>query len=187
MKNFTSILLIIFISYGSSLKSQSLPIDPQTKLLTFTKVVETPGDKPELYNRAKAWLENTSYGRESYSLITDDPANGKMVITVNATLSQNMKSSYLWWYNYKLTLQFHDNKWKYTMTKFFTHCLSSGGFYTMGSESKNTPIEKSGHFDITDLEKMNNNAKNLNMQVQDVLKNLQEAMTHKYESQPDTW
>lgn len=174
-----------FIS--SYLYGQSLPIDSKSGLLNYSETIDSDASKTELHNRIEYWVENSCYGKEEFNVITNDKENGRIVLIINSTLSQNLQTSYIWWYNYKMTILIKDNKWKYELTKFYVHCMTSGGIYTSGSESKNSTIEQSEHFDITDLKKKNKNATNLNDQLQEIIKSLKEGMKAQYKKDIQNW
>lgn len=57
------IALLFIISSGLLVRAQEegkpeIPVDPNTKLITFQEVVQEKGTKPELFNRASEWLHH---------------------------------------------------------------------------------------------------------------------------------
>jgi hypothetical protein len=59
--------------------AQSLPVDPDTKLITYSEVVETPGvNKNELYVRANTWFTRTFKSAKSVLELQDKEA-GKLI------------------------------------------------------------------------------------------------------------
>lgn len=68
-------LLTPFFLHSQSLQ---LPIDEQSKLITYTNVVEVNGPKTELYNRALSWA-NTFYKNPADVIREKDATAGKIV------------------------------------------------------------------------------------------------------------
>ena len=61
MKNIiTSLSAVLFVVFGfaQATINDSIPIDPNTKLITFQEVVQQEGTKEELFNRASEWLHH---------------------------------------------------------------------------------------------------------------------------------
>lgn len=50
------LLSALFVPAFSQDTSLQLPLDPETKLITYQEVVEEPGTKDELFNRGSTWL-----------------------------------------------------------------------------------------------------------------------------------
>ncbi|MDT8393745.1 MAG: DUF4468 domain-containing protein [Bacteroidales bacterium] len=78
MKNIiTSLAAILAVSmiYAQTLPADSIPVDPNTKLITFREVVEEKGDKQELFNRASEWL-NHFFEQPVYVTNVRDAASG---------------------------------------------------------------------------------------------------------------
>jgi hypothetical protein len=56
MKTFLLILLVSpLLSFGQTLYD-SIPIEPETGIVRFEKVMEVSGDKDALYSKTKIWL-----------------------------------------------------------------------------------------------------------------------------------
>ena len=61
MKNIiTSLSAVLFVVFGfaQATINDSIPIDPNTKLITFQEVVQQEGTNEELFNRASEWLHH---------------------------------------------------------------------------------------------------------------------------------
>lgn len=73
------IIALLFVSTFAKAQSPSLPTDDETKLFTYTKVVEVAGtNKNDLYNRALGWA-NKYYKNPADVIREKDAATGKIV------------------------------------------------------------------------------------------------------------
>ena len=174
---FFSLMILVFFGFNKSINAQQgMPIDAKTGLVSYSEVIESPVQKNELYQRAKIWSENNTYSKGLVTTITDDKEMGRIVARGNFLLTQNQKSYYVRYINFKLTIECKDNKWRYEVTKLYTYNYSQGVLYTMDSEKANAPIEKSGAFDITDFSKKNKNAQNTDELIMEIISSLKENM-----------
>lgn len=88
MKNtFAPFLLLLFIAFTNTATAQKdrevapeMPIDKETKLISYTEVVQLEGTptKDELYERAKEWFARY-YKSSNNVLQIDEKENGKLV------------------------------------------------------------------------------------------------------------
>ena len=169
-------LPLVFLLLSLNAAAEGFPLDENGKVFIEEIFSGLEGSEAELYEKTKAIIENDTDHRMTYSIITDDKASKRLVCHANLLLTQNLKSYYLWWVKYKLEFQFKDGKVRCTMTNFYAYCLSSGGLYTMNSKDRNGPIEKNESFDVTDFEKKNKNASNLNAFIRGYLEDFWAAL-----------
>jgi hypothetical protein len=117
-----------------------LPIDPQTKLITYEGVVPVPGvSKADLYTRAQAWA-NRVYNLANAE-ITQQPnqdtetsaliIKGKRLAVVRNTYNNVLRSTYAGVVHHTLTIYVKDGRYKYVLSN-LTH------------EAVGTPNLKSG-------------------------------------------
>jgi hypothetical protein len=102
--------------------AQKFPVDPETKKITYTEVVEVPGMKKEdLYKRAKAWYV-TSTGVTKLALELEDPETGKLLGKVNNPIKVNnppLQNKFeVGSVVYNITVIVKDDKYKYIITDF---------------------------------------------------------------------
>ncbi len=73
------IFAFLFFTVSAKAQTPALPIDEETKLIAYTKVVEIAGvSKADLYSRALAWA-NKYYKNPAEVIREKDAAAGKMV------------------------------------------------------------------------------------------------------------
>jgi hypothetical protein len=99
----------------------SLPVDNETGLYSYVKVVEVPNtSKDELYNRAFAWA-NLYYKNPGDVIREKDPANGKMVIKARFKIFNEPDKKGVTTaagdVMYTLNLGFKEGKFRYEVTK----------------------------------------------------------------------
>ena len=110
-----------------------VPVDEDTKLITYQEVVEMEGIKDTLYNRATHWV-NMHYENPQSVLITRDVNTGKLVgkhriRMVDTDEDGNVINSNTI-VNYKFTIECKEGRYRYTFDSF-----------TMKAQSK-FPIER---------------------------------------------
>ena len=120
----TKIILTILafaISTVTSVAQSKLPIDEDTKLITFNKVVEVAGtNKTDLYNRGFAWA-NKFYKNPADVIREKDAVAGKMVCKARFKLMNEPDKTGLQTnagdVMYTLTLDFKEGKFRYKLTE----------------------------------------------------------------------
>jgi hypothetical protein len=119
-----------------------LPVDPQTKLITYQGVVEVPGvSKADLYTRAYAWVAN-AYRSANAVVQMQDKEAGQLVakgltrITVR-TMGMDMDAGVI---RHTLTIYVKDGRYKYVLTN-LTHEDSRPKAVSVGPlEGENLPF-----------------------------------------------
>ena len=108
------VLGILIFSYGNA---QELPINSETKLITYTEVVEQNGSADELYKKSYRWF--FSYYKNPHNIVKES-ANNKIVAQPRfkilnpknkkgvATMGGIVK--------YSFTVIFKDGRYKYDIT-----------------------------------------------------------------------
>jgi hypothetical protein len=104
--------------------TQELPIDPVSKKIVFTEIIQSPLDQDENYDIALAWLVTLDKPESSPEELKDK-AGGRIVwpINMNVDLGANKinRNLYKRYYRCVVTLQFRDDRIKYTVSD-FTKC-----------------------------------------------------------------
>jgi len=116
------ILSVLLLSVSVFVNAQDLPVDPETKKITYTAVVDVPGmKKDDLYNRAKAWFV-TSSGVTKLALELEDKETGKLLGKVNNPIKVNnppLNNKFeVGSVIYTVTVIAKDDKYKYIFTDF---------------------------------------------------------------------
>ncbi|HOY31711.1 MAG TPA: DUF4468 domain-containing protein [Bacteroidales bacterium] len=130
MKKVVLISGLIFFTglSGSIVLSQvaDIPVDEDTKLITYKEVVEQQGDKSKLYNTAIAWI-NANYKNPNEVTTIREPENGKLVLNHRFKLynvdKKGLKTD-AGVINYTLKLEFKPNKYRYIFTDFSLQAVS---------------------------------------------------------------
>ena len=115
MKTFIIIAFGILISiYGNS---QELPVDKDTKLITYTKVIEQSGSADQLYKKANRWF--LSYYKNPHNVIKES-ANHKIIAQPRfKILNPNNKKGIATMggiVKYSFTVIFKDGRYKYNIS-----------------------------------------------------------------------
>lgn len=112
----------MFVIFLPSLLSQpSIPVDPDTKLITYQEVVNENGSKLELYNRCIEWV-NSFYKNVQNVAKVQDPEGGLLVLHHRLNVYDTLKDGTVTKSNtiiqYVLRIEFKDNRYRYTFTEF---------------------------------------------------------------------
>jgi hypothetical protein len=96
-----------------------MPIDENTKLVTYKKVVQMPGTSSVLYDRAYAWA-NKYYKNPVVVIKKADKTNGELVcfsnITIYSLATDGVTKVQAGQVYYTLTIEAKDNRYRYTIT-----------------------------------------------------------------------
>lgn len=126
MKYFLLLCMSLNLTSGYSQKTPqttapTMPVDPETKLITYSSVVEVPGVAPaELYKRCEAWM--MAYYKNPTEVIRErDTASYKIVAKprfriANETLEGNAKTD-AGLVQYTLTVAAREGRFKYTISE----------------------------------------------------------------------
>lgn len=135
----SSLIFMSVLSFG-----QKLPIDPETKKITFTEVVELPVKMDDLYSRAKTWFV-TGSGATKLALELDDKETGKMigkVVNAQAVKNPPMGMFEVGNVSYTVTIIVKEGKYKYTFTDFIHESGGMNNVISAGPlEAKKTTVK----------------------------------------------
>jgi Domain of unknown function (DUF4468) with TBP-like fold len=130
MKTLIALLFGILILPGfSSLRAQNtsvkMPVDPETKLITYKEVVTSTGTPEELYNRAIAWI-NKQYKNPADVTKVRDFASGVIEILHRIDLEKTEKGSKVHggFVDYSMKLEMKDGRYRYTINNFTLKTIS---------------------------------------------------------------
>lgn len=118
-----SLLSFFLFIAGISLKAQvttpSVPVDPDTKLITYKEVVTVPGHPGELFNRAISWI-NTQYKNPAEATKVRDQASGVIDIIHRIELTRDDKgvARPAGIVDYAMKLEMKEGRYRYTITNF---------------------------------------------------------------------
>jgi hypothetical protein len=123
MNSAPAFLLLLLIANGITVLAQDsstiLPVDSDTKLITYKEVVSETGTKAEFFNRAIAWI-NKEYKNPTNATKVRDPQTGLIEIYHRIELFREVKGTQTLSgtvdYNFKLELK--DGRYRYTITNF---------------------------------------------------------------------
>ena len=118
-----ALLISVSLLSVSLLKAQTpnatMPVDPDTKLITYKEVVTTTGKPADLYIRAIAWV-NKQYKNPADATKVRDPETGLIEITHRFEITKVEKGATLLAgvVDYTLKLELKDGRYRYTITNF---------------------------------------------------------------------
>lgn len=117
-------------------------IDPTTQKFVMQGVVDIPGDRNALYDRALAFLAR-GLGNSNWAIQIRDKENGKIVSKSSVVVPYNIGNA-----SANITLLFKDNKFKYIITDFFRE-----DYVFMGSKYRGWRFEDEVNFLLNDITK----------------------------------
>jgi hypothetical protein len=122
----TSFLLMFCLVRTGFAQLAIVPVDEDTKLITYKDVVTQEGDVPKLYNTAIAWV-NANYENPTEVTRVRDIENGKLDIRhrfkVYNTDKKGVRTD-AFIINYNLKLEFKPGRYRYTFTDFSVAAVS---------------------------------------------------------------
>lgn len=118
-----SIMAIVLMLGNMNVNAQNpsvkLPVDPETKLITYKEVVTVAGTPAELFNRAIEWI-NKQYKNPADATKVRDQASGVIEIVHRIEISKIEKGATLvaGRVDYSMKLEMKDGRFRYTITNF---------------------------------------------------------------------
>lgn len=124
MKNTIVILCVVFMA-ALSLKSNAqttaspIPMDPDSKLITYKEVVQVEGTRSELFNRAIEWV-NKQYKNPTAATTVRDPQTGLIDILhrIELTFDEKGVTRLAGIVEYSIKLELKEGRYRYTITNF---------------------------------------------------------------------
>lgn len=130
MKKSRLILIVALLPFifSKTVNSQTslVPVDEDTKLITYKEVVNQEGDASKLYNTAIAWV-NANYQNPTEVTRIRDAENGKLELKHRFKLYNTDKNGLKTdanVINYTLKLDFKPNRYRYIFTDFSVQAVS---------------------------------------------------------------
>lgn len=113
---FTALTVTLVRAQGTT---SSLPIDEDTKLITYKEVVQQTGTKTELFNRAIEWI-NKNYKNPADVTKVRNPETGLIELIHRIELNYDEKgvTRSAGIVDYTLRLELKDGRYRYTFTNF---------------------------------------------------------------------
>ncbi|MDO9255758.1 MAG: DUF4468 domain-containing protein [Bacteroidales bacterium] len=114
-----SILMLGSLSVNAQNSEVKMPVDPETKLITYKEVVTVAGTPSELFNRAIEWI-NKQYKNPADATKVRDQASGIIEIVHRIELSKIEKGATLvaGRVDYSMKIELKDGRFRYTITNF---------------------------------------------------------------------
>ena len=166
---------------GSGLKAQNttskIPVDPDTKLITYKEVVTTAGKPAELYNRAIEWV-NKQYKNPADATKVRDPSSGIIEIIHRFEITQKVQGVTLMAaiVDYSLKLELKDGRYRYTITNYNV------------KEVSRQPLEKwMNKNDQSYIPAWDDYLKQVDDQTHKLIESLKLGMQPPTVKKPDTW
>ncbi|MEI8203521.1 MAG: DUF4468 domain-containing protein [Bacteroidota bacterium] len=172
-----SIAMSSFAQTSPIVGTSNLPVDEDTKLITYKEVVKETGTVDELYIRALAWINKTFPNPTDVTQIRDR-ANGKLEgiarFKIHKTLPDGSKVDH-GVISYTFTIEGKEGRYRYTFTKFN---LKSMSYYPLERwlDNKSTYID--GY--------TNANLLQVDEKIKELIESLKESMKFKAKKD-DSW
>ena len=122
------------VAANRSADAAGLPIDPETKLITYQGVVEVPGvSKNELYRRAYEWIAQTYHSANAVIQMQDKEA-GQLVAkgltrVTTQSLGMTLDAGVVY---HTLTIYVKEGKYKYILSNLTHEAGGARNIYTIG-------------------------------------------------------
>ncbi len=118
-----NIVLAVLLLSGLDLKAQvvnpPVPVDPDTKLITYKEVVNVAGNPNELFIRAIEWI-NTQYKNPADATKVRNPATGliEIIHRIELTALDKGVTHPAGVVDYSMKLEMKEGRYRYTITNF---------------------------------------------------------------------
>lgn len=113
------LVLAMMLSVNAQETKVKLPVDPETKLITYKEVVKVAGTPAELFNQAIEWI-NKQYKNPVDATKVRDQASGVIEIIHRIEITRVEKGATLLVgrVDYSMKLEMKDGRFRYTITNF---------------------------------------------------------------------
>jgi hypothetical protein len=112
--------LLAFSIGNSQAQTTQLPVDPDTKLITYKEIVNLQGTKNELFNRAIAWI-NKEYKNPVEVTKVRSPESGLIEIShrieISSKTTDEIKQA-AGFVDYSFKLEMKDGRYRYIVSNF---------------------------------------------------------------------
>lgn len=187
LKNLKTITIMLFLTFLTTLtfsqneefKEPQLPIDTDSKLITYSKVVEVTANKDSLYNKGQKWFRQF-YKNPTGVIREQDASNGKILgkhqIKILNPTDKNGVQTMKGIVQYTVTTQFKDNKARIIISEINLNATSY------------TPIEKWLDKTAKDFSPKNYfYLDQINKQLLDVISNFESFIKDQTKVKKDEW
>ncbi|NVO18995.1 MAG: DUF4468 domain-containing protein [Bacteroidetes bacterium] len=123
MRGIGTSIFAAFILLSTFVRAQEtapqMPVDEETKLITYKEVVKIEGTKPELFNRAIEWI-GKNYKNAADVTKVRDPESGliELIHRIELTYDEKGVNKSGGIVDYTLRIELKDGRYRYTFTNF---------------------------------------------------------------------
>ncbi|MGC9471456.1 MAG: hypothetical protein ACP5D1_07920 [Bacteroidales bacterium] len=154
--------------------SLCLPVNPETGKVTYAGKIDIPGySAGEILEKVHIWLSYFHEFRGGFGPVYQIPEHGFLHASVQINITSSARIRF-WWVNASFKADAGDGLLKYEISDFYTFCS------TLLVPHMETPykgaLEENEYFNIHDLGSLNDNARNLDAEVQLLVRSLKEFM-----------
>lgn len=158
----------------SQLDTLGLPVDPVTKKVTYAGRLDVPGySAPEILEKVHVWLSYFHAFRGSFGPVYQIPEHGFLHATVQMNITSSARIRF-WWVNASFKADADQEYLDYEITDFYT--FTSTLLVPHIEAPYEGPLEENEYFDIYNLNSLNENAGNLDAEVQRLIHSLTEYL-----------
>lgn len=112
-------LLFAGLQVAAQENTAKLPVDPDSKLITYKEVVTVAGTQAELFNRAIEWV-NKQYKNPTEATKIRDAASGviEIIHRIELTTNDNGVNRGAGIVDYSMKIELKEGRYRYTITNF---------------------------------------------------------------------
>ena len=130
MKKYSPVIIVVLLLFvlvrPAFAQLPIVPVDEDTKLITYKEVIPQEGDKTKLYYRAIEWV-NANYKNPTEATRIRDEENGLLEVKSGFKIFNTDKKGFKTdanVINYTLKLEFKPGRYRYTFTNFSIEAVS---------------------------------------------------------------
>lgn len=121
MKTIIPIISVFLLAFTAKAQDAMLvlPVDPDTKLITYKEVVNVPGTPSELFNRAIEWI-NKQYKNPTDATKVRNPATGLIEIVHRFEITKEDKgvTRIAGIIDYSMKIELKEGRYRFTINNF---------------------------------------------------------------------
>ncbi len=149
-----------------------MPLDETTGKVSYAGRIEVPGyDQTEILDKLHIWLSYFHQFRGSFGPVHEIPGQAFLHTSIQLNITPTARSR-IWWVNASLKADAEDGYLDFVITDFYT--FTSTLVLPQTSTPYESTLEENEYFDIYDLDRMNDNARTLDDQVQQLIGSLRD-------------
>ncbi len=166
---------ILFFLIISPLFSQGLPVDRKTGKVIYDGEISLRGmSQDSIADKLLTWFSSEIRFRGHFGPVVEILDGKYIQSTVEFNIVRVVRA-YVWWVKARLRIYYEPEMIRYELTDFYTYGTASM-FMLYTTEPAECPLEENTRFDIYHFNGMNDYARNLDEQVQNLVDLMEDYM-----------